>query len=101
MDADTNTPIKQGTPSAFHEATCSALVDFLIAETSEDAVFCFISAISCFGITDREDAIAAMEKDLDTRNWAIITANLIPEPYVQNARPLATPPLTPQDDAQR
>lgn len=81
MDADHNTPIKQGMPSAFHEANCSALVDFLIAETSEDALFCFISAISCFGITDKEDAIAAMEKDHDTRNWAIITANLIPEPY--------------------
>lgn len=60
-------------------------MNFLVAETSEDAVFCFISAISCFGITDREDAIAAMEKDPDTRNWAIITANLIPEPYAQNS----------------
>jgi L-rhamnose mutarotase len=61
-------------------------VDFLVAETSEDAVFCFISAVSCFGITDREDAIAAMEKDPDTRKWAIITANLIPEPYVHDVK---------------
>jgi hypothetical protein len=85
MDAAPKSPHRQGRSSAFHEATCSALVDFLIAETSEDAVFCFISAISCFGITDREGAIAAMEKDHDTRNWAVITANLIPEPYVQNS----------------
>ena len=93
MDADPTTPIQEGRSSAFHEATCSALVDFLIAETSEDAVFCFISAISCFGITDRIDAIAAMEKDPDTCNWAIITANMIPEPYVQNVKNQTPPPM--------
>jgi hypothetical protein len=84
MDADPKSPLQERRSPAFHEATCSALVDFLVAETSEDAVFCFISAISCFGITDREDAIAAMEKDADTRKWAVTTATLIPEPYVQN-----------------
>lgn len=57
------------------------LVDFLIAETSEDAVFEFIAAISVFGITNREDAIAAMEEDPDTRKWAETTARMIPEPY--------------------
>ena len=86
MDADPKSPLQEGRSSAFHEATCSALVDFLIVETSEDAVFCFISAISCFGITDRDDAIAAMEKDADTRKWAIFTAGLIPEPYLQNSQ---------------
>ena len=84
MDADPKSPLQEGRSSAFHEATCSALVDFLVAETSEDAVFCFISAISFSGVTDREDAIAAMEEDADTRKWAVATATLIPEPYVQN-----------------
>ena len=84
MDADLFTPQQDGRSSAFHAMTCSALVDFLVAETSEDAVFCFISAISCFGITDRDDAIAAMEKDADTRKWAEETALLIPEPFKHN-----------------
>jgi len=71
--------------SSNSQNACSALVDFLIAETFEDAVFTFIGAISVFGITDREDAIAAMEKDPDARKWAELTAMMIPEPYAQNA----------------
>jgi len=66
--------------------SCSALVDFLIAETFEDAVFTFVGAISVFGITDRGDAIAAMEKDKDARLWAETTALMIPEPYEQNVQ---------------
>ena len=58
------------------------LIDFLIEETSEDAVFCFISATSCFGILDRADAALAM-RDPDTRKWAEMTATLIPKPYLR------------------
>lgn len=66
--------------------TCSELVDFLVAETSEDAVSTFVGAISAFGITNKEDAVGAMEKDADARKWAEATALLIPEPYEQNVK---------------
>jgi len=79
-------PIPKLTRLSLAAMPCSALVDFLIAETFEDAVFTFISAISVFGITDRDDAIAAMEKDKDTREWAEATALMIPEPYEPNQR---------------
>lgn len=78
-------PIPKLTRLSLAAMPCSALVGFLIAETFEDAVFTFIGAISVFGITDREDAIAAMEKDPDVRKWAESTALLIPEPYEQNS----------------
>lgn len=68
----------------FNEMTATDLVAFLVGESSEDAVFMFISTISCFGITDRNDAIAAIEKDTDTRKWAEFTASLIPQPYAKN-----------------
>jgi len=77
-------PLPTLTRESLAAMPCSALVDFLIAETFEDAVFTFIGAISVFGIADREDAIAAMEKDPDARKWAESTALLIPEPYEQN-----------------
>ena len=66
--------------------TCSELVDFLVAETSEAAVSIFVGVISVFGIYNKEDAVAAMEKDADARKWAEATALLIPEPYEQNVK---------------
>ena len=78
-------PLPTLTRESLDAMPCSALVEFLIAETFEDAVYTFIGAISCFGITDRDDAVAAMEKDPDTRKWAEETALMIPEPYEQNA----------------
>ena len=66
--------------------TCSELVDFLVAETSEDSVSTFVGVVSAFGIYNKEDAVAAMEKDADARKWAEATALLIPEPYEQNVK---------------
>ena len=86
-------PTPKLTPLSLAAMPCSALVDFLIAETSEDAVFIFIGAISFFGITDKEDAIAAMEKDPDARKWAESTALLIPEPYEQKTSANGGPKL--------
>lgn len=59
-------------------ATIQTLIDRLINKTSEDAVFCFISAISCFGIESREDAIIAAEKDQAVRRWLQQTNAKIP-----------------------
>lgn len=67
-------------PRAFTEMSNADLIDFLIEETSEDAVFAFITTIAVFGVCDRADAIAAMEQDDDTRKWAELTAQLIPQP---------------------
>lgn len=63
---------------------CSQLVDFLIAETFEEAVFSMISAITAFNIESREEASKIMERDEDARYWGEITALSIPEPYEYN-----------------
>lgn len=57
------------------------LIDILIEETSDEAVFQFISAISAFGIINREDAIAVADKDKDVRAWLELTVSVIPRPY--------------------
>ena len=67
-------------PNPIEISELRELVDFLIGETSEDAVFSFLTAISCFGIESREDAVTAMGKDFSVRQWARLTARRIPPP---------------------
>ena len=84
-------PIPKLTRLSLAAMPCSALVDFLIAETFDEAVFSMISAITVFGIEDKDDAAIAMERDPSARHWAEMTALAIPEPYQQNASVKASP----------
>jgi len=65
--------------------SCSELIDFLIEETFDEAVFSMISAITGFGIENRCDAATAIGRDPKARHWAEMTALALPEPYQQNA----------------
>ena len=89
---ETPEPIPKLTRLSLAAMPCSALVDFLIAETFDEAVYSMISAITVFGIEDRDDATLAMERDPSARHWAEMTALAIPEPYQQNAKGEAQPP---------
>ena len=65
-------------------APCSALsgvemLAFLVEETSEDAVFCFLHAISAFGIETMEHAQQAFLGDADVRRWVEASYRLIPK----------------------
>lgn len=54
------------------------IIELLIEETFEDAVFSFISALSAYGIQSIEDAVAAAEKDAETMEWLKLTIERLP-----------------------
>lgn len=66
----------------FYAMKADDLVDFLIRETSEDAVFTLLTAVSCTGVETRDDAIYVLSKDSQALEWARATAISIPKPYV-------------------
>ena len=56
-------------------------LSFLIEETSEDAVFCMLTAISVFGIESIDDALTVIENDDDCEKWLDSTVRLIVGPW--------------------
>ena len=62
-------------------ADCSGVGKFvfLVEETSEDAVFCFLSAISAFGVETMEHAQQVYIGDADVRRWVEASYRLIPQ----------------------
>ena len=68
-------------------ADCSGVGKFvfLVEATSEDAVFCFLSAISAFGVETMEHAQQVYIGDADVRRWVEASYRLIPRtPHVQS-----------------
>ncbi len=74
-------------PKESSQLSSPELIDLLISETCDEAVFAFVAAISAYGIENRDDAIAAIDKDKDARQWAEDTAR-ISWPYFTPPRKL-------------
>lgn len=60
---------------------CSALLNALIENTSEDAVFTMLTAISVFGIENREQAMLVLREDQDCAEWLEYTMKRIVGPW--------------------
>lgn len=58
-----------------------AQLDYLIMETSEDAVFSMLTAVSVFCIETRADALAVLDQDPDCVTWLETTVRLIPKAW--------------------
>ena len=74
------------TKDSVKELTDRELLGFLEEEVCEDAVFAFVTTISLFGIDNLDDAALVMGRDPAVRDWAEMSAIMIPEPYVRNMR---------------
>jgi hypothetical protein len=69
------------TSAKWSEMTSGDLLDFLIREIHDEAIFSCLTSISVYAIHTRDDALIVVEKDEDCRKWAEFTASVIPEPY--------------------